>query len=413
MDREEGNEMRNRKELPTRFSGITRNMVRDPVSQKWIEPKFGLKFNARKYVKALDGKRIRIKRSFESIAEAKAFLSGTSVEKEIQKSNSNGERMTFGTLLEYWMRDWLPNKDLSTQYRYKVYLRHYEFLKNFVVDDIEPIHIDQWIAHLKKPEYLAQCHSTRCNYEHEFTVLRIILNFYSSRFNRNYRLPFIKDHKEMLWVKNKPIVKKDLTVEQFSAFTKALRNLTWETQWEVIYYLALMQYGIYGRIQDAAALSYESFDFERNELHVNQKVQWIRAKGVLPRVVPGSKTNGGKILSPIPDLASQVFKEWVVRSGIRSGLLFQIQGKILTYRQIDHQYTQALSQANLPFRATHILRHAALTEAYESCKDLLLVQRLAGQRDLRSTTRYAKVRDDQVAETQKKMDQKLLSVMAE
>ncbi len=67
--------------------------------------------------------------------------------------------------------------------------------------------------------------------------------------------------------------------------------------------------------------------------------------------------------------------------------------------------------AGLPFRATHILRHAALTEAYESCKDLLVVQRLAGQRDLKSTSRYAKVRDQQMTETQKKMDEKFSSIL--
>ena len=116
-------------------------------------------------------------------------------------------------------------------------------------------------------------------------------------------------------------------------------------------------------------------------------------------------------MSPIPELAAQVFKEWVMRSGIRTGLLFQVDGKLVTYRQIEDKYTQALKKAGLPFSATHILRHAALAEAYESCKDLLLVQKFAGQKDLKSTTRYAKVRDDQVAETQKKMDDKLSSIL--
>lgn len=319
--------------------------------------------------------------------------------------------MIFGTLVDYWNRDWLPNKDLSTQIRYVSYLKHFSFLWNYVVDEIEPTQIDQWIAHIKTPQYLARCHSTRCSYEHEFSVLRVILNFYSSRFNRNYRLPFISDHNAMLKVKNKPTVKKDLTVDQFKAFIKELRNRCWGTKWESIYYLALMQYGIYGRIQDAAALSYESFDFGRNAVDINQKVQWLRGRGYDDRVVPGSKANGGKVLSPIPELAAQVFKEWVMRSGIRTGLLFQVDGKLVTYRQIEDKYTQALKKAGLPFSATHILRHAALAEAYESCKDLLLVQKFAGQKDLKSTTRYAKVRDDQVAETQKKMDDKLSSIL--
>lgn len=98
-----------------------------------------------------------------------------------------------------------------------------------------------------------------------------------------------------------------------------------------------------------------------------------------------------------------------MRSGIRTGPLFFVDGKIITYRRIEDRYSQALKKAGLPFSATHILRHAALTEAYDSCKDLLLVQRFAGQRDLRSTVRYAKSRDEQAVETQKKMDVKLAS----
>lgn len=403
--------MKNRKEVSTRYPGIVKIVVFDEESGKWVEPKFGKKFFAQRYVRAIDGKRKRIRQSFETISEAKAFRNGTSVEKELQKANNTKEQMTFGTLVDYWKRDWLPNKDLSTQIRYVSYLRHFSFLWNYVVDEIEPTQIDQWIAHIKTPQYLARCHSTRCSYEHEFSVLRVILNFYSSRFNRNYRLPFISDHNAMLKVKNKPTVKKDLTVDQFKAFIKELRDRCWGTKWESIYYLALMQYGIYGRIQDAAALSYESFDFGRNAVDINQKVQWLRGRGYDDRVVPGSKANGGKVLSPIPELAAQVFKEWVMRSGIRTGLLFQVDGKLVTYRQIEDKYTQALKKAGLPFSATHILRHAALAEAYESCKDLLLVQKFAGQKDLKSTTRYAKVRDDQVAETQKKMDDKLSSIL--
>lgn len=247
-----------RRELPTKFSGIFKLQVLDPRIGEWEEPKKGMKFKARRYVKTFDGSFKEIKRSFETIIEAKAFRNGTSIEKEVIKAHpfkKNG--MTFGELVEAWKNDWLPNKDLTTQLRYKCYLRHYEFLWNMQVDEIEPTQIDKWIAYLKRPEYLAQCHSTRCSFDHEFTVLRIILNFYSSRFNRNYRLPFIRDHNEMLKVKNKPSVRKDLSVEQLQAFLTALREECWRKRWEAIYYLTLMQYGIYGRVQDAAALHFE------------------------------------------------------------------------------------------------------------------------------------------------------------
>lgn len=105
-----------------------------------------------------------------------------------------------------------------------------------------------------------------------------------------------------------------------------------------------------------------------------------------------------------------MFKEWILRSNIRSGLLFQIDGELVSYRQIEYQYTQALRKAGLAYSATHIVRHAALTEVYESCKDLLMVQKFAGQKDLSVTARYAKIRDSQAIETQLKMDEKLLSI---
>ena len=405
--------MKTRREISTQYAGVFRVQKLDD-NGRWVEPKWGAKFLARRYVLNRDGKQKEEKRHFETILEAKAFRNGTPIEKEVANLNpKSSNRKTFEELVRDWERDWLPNKEIATQIRYKSYLQHFKFFWSMAVDEIEPIQIDKWIAHIKTPDYLKAQHSTRCGYDHEFTVLRSILNYYSSRFNRNYRLPFIKDHNKMLKVKNKPLIKKDLQVDQLKAFVQALRKICWNTKWEAIYYLALMQYAIYGRVQEAAALSYEDFDFVNNKLTVNKKVVWARAKDYEDQVLPGAKTEtGGKVLDPIPNLAVQVFRQWVMRSGIRSGGLFRMNGQIITYRQIESRYTQALKMAGLAFSATHILRHAALTEAYQSCKDLLQVQQLAGQTDYKSTTRYAKVRDEQIAETQRKMDQKLISIFS-
>ena len=111
------------------------------------------------------------------------------------------------------------------------------------------------------------------------------------------------------------------------------------------------------------------------------------------------------------DLAKKVFQEMVVRFGIRSGPLFYVDGEVITYRQIEHKYTKALKAAGLPFSATHILRHASLTEFYDSCKDLLVTAKVAGHGNIKSTAKYAKARDERVTETQKQMDQKLSSLI--
>ncbi len=404
-----------RREVPTQFADVSKIVILN-AEGKWVEPLRGNKFKARRYQIRSDGSRERIKRSFQTLAEAKAFRLGAPIEERneitpIAFAQTSPEAMTFEELLENWVSNWLPSVDLATQLRYRKYVKHFAFFASIKVVDIQPAQIDAWIAYLKRPEYLASGHSTRCSYEHEFKVLRAILNYYSSRCNRNYRLPFLRDHRKMLKVKESAAVKKDLTVDQFNSFLSELKTLCWETKWESVYYLAVMQYAIYGRIQETAALHVEDFDLRNDRLDIKRKVQWMRAKGYENRVVPGSKTNGGKIFSPIPELGVQVLREWQLRSGVRSGLLFTIEGELIEYRQIQHKYDQALRNAKLPFSATHILRHAALAEAYSTSSNILAVQRLAGHRSLKATEKYAKVRDEQVAEIQRGMDEKLSSVL--
>ena len=403
-----------RKEVATQFPDIFRILVLSKDG-KWIEPTRGKKFKARRYGKNPDGSLGRIKRSFETLPEAKIFRLGAPLEvtkpTPTSLNSESSETMTFRELQDHWIRNWLPTVNIATQLRYRIYLKHFRYFHETKVVNIQPEHIDAWIAYLKNPKYLETCHSSRCSYEHEFKVLRAILTYYSTRCNRRYTLPFLKDHMKMLKVKDKLIVKKDLTVEQFKSFLTELHAQCFDTKWEAIYYLAMMQYAIYGRIQDAAALHVEDFDLANNRLEVKRKVQWLRSKGHKDQIVPGSKTDGGKVFSPIPELAVQVLKEWMMRSGIRSGLLFRIDGELITYRQIQHRYDCALIKAKLPFRATHILRHASLAEAYSVCMNILAVQKLAGHKSLKATERYAKVRDTQMTELQHGMDAKLSSIL--
>lgn len=402
------------KQAPTQYPDIFKILVLNE-NGKLVEPTNQKKFKARRYQKRADGSLDRIKRSFDSIAEAKAFRNGALIEAEATASSAkisaHSSEMTFEMLLESWVKNWLPSVGIATQLRYRKYLKHLQFFLKMNVADIQPHHIDSWISFVKRPEYLASCHSTRCSYEHEFKVLRAILNYYSSRCNRNYRLPFLKDHLRMLKVKEKSVTKKDLSIEQLESFIRELKVLCWGTRWEAIYYLGIMQYAIYGRIQEPAALHVEDFDLVNNRLEIKRKVQWLRAKGHKDQVVMGAKANGGKIFSPIPELAVQVFKEWMLRSGVRTGLLFKIDGEVISYRRIQHKYNQALRNAQLPFTATHILRHASLVEAYSATKNILAVQKLAGHASLKATEKYAKARDEQMIEVQQKMDGRLSSVL--
>jgi integrase len=388
------------------------NLVLDKATGKWSEPKRGAKYLVARSALLANGKSKREWECFSSFAEAKAYRNRIKPTRPIAQTESiKTGGITLAQLIEDYKANYLPNLQITTQVRYKSYLKHFDFLKDLAVEAIEPTDIDRWIVHIKKPEYLMGHHSTRCDYEHEYSVLKGILTYYATRKNRNYKLPFIKDHHAMLRVKEKITLKKDLSVEQFRQFMTELQKDVVGTKYEVIFYVAIMQYLIYGRVQDAAALQFESFDFTANKIRVNKKVQWSRSKEIEDRVVDGSKKNGGKEIE-MPLQAAQLFREWAIKSGVRSGLLFQFESKVIPYRLIEYRYTKALRKAKLPFSATHILRHASLTEYYEACKDLKSTAKVAGHDDLKSTDKYTKVRDATLVKNQRDMDEKLSSLVS-
>jgi integrase len=363
--------MKTKLEKIPRFPGIYRVWSFDEVTKKFSEPKYGAKFVAYLDIGKVDGKRQRIKRSFDTFAEAKDFRNSSKKVKDVvRESVEPKSKMKFRELADRWVADMLPHLESTTQARYRSYLQHFKVLDDLEVESIDPSAIDSWISYVKRPEYLANLNVTRCGFEHEFTVLRQILNYYASRFNRNYRLPFLRDHNKMLKVREKPAIRKDLSVDEFKKFVAALRELLVGTKHEVIFYTALAQYAIYGRIQDAAALHFEDVDFERGKIYVRRKVQWARTKGETDRIVGGSKANGGKEI-PMNEFAARIFREWILKSGVRSGLLFRFEGQIVTYRQIAFRYDQALSAAGLPYTGTHLIRHASLSEHYDTCRDIL------------------------------------------
>src|SRR6185312_10804226 len=120
--------------------GIARILVLEEKTGKWKEPKRGCKFQATRRESTASGKSKKVREFFDTFAEAKAFRCRNNPEPE---TPILGTEMTFGELAERWLIDWLPNKDISTQVRYKSYLRHFKFFWNMLVEKIEPNHIDR------------------------------------------------------------------------------------------------------------------------------------------------------------------------------------------------------------------------------------------------------------------------------
>lgn len=372
--------------------GISRVYVKD-AKGKWSPPLRGNGFRAIRQVRKSDGTSARETRYFATMAEAQAFRRN-----EMKTGNLGTESlvvMTFEDLFERWKLQQLSHLELSTRVRYLSYRQHFRYFDLIRVEEITPSTIDHWLTAMKAPDYIAKSNRTRCNYSHEFIVLKGILRFYQERINPHYRLPFRRDHLQMLTVRKGATVMKDLNVGQYHSFINALKCICEEAGDLTVWFLARTQYVTATRIQEAAALRAEDFDLSIRKVHIQRRIQWSRSRGVDTVIREGTKAGRGKTLDILPDTMA-LLAELKLSLGVRDGFLFQANGKPLSYRQIEYRYNQAFKRASIPFRGTHIVRHAAVSEVHAHCKDLVVTAAIAGHSDIKSTARYAKPRAEAV-----------------
>lgn len=379
-----------------RNPGISRLLIRDS-SGAWVSPKRGKQFRATRQVTGPSGRPMRESKYFFNLSDALAYRRGDD-QKDSRGTHqpTHSAVLTFEELVEQWTQQKLVHLEASTRARYISQLKHLVHFGKMPVGSIRPSDIDHWLAKIKSPSYLENCNATRCEYRHEFTVLRGLLSFYRERFDDQYALPFRRDHTKMLTVRVQAKKVKDLSQEEFQRFLVALREVCLESGDADIPLLARMQYMTATRIQEAAALKVEDFDLENKRLYVQRRIQWVRRRGVAPIVRDGAKAGLGKTLIISRSLA-EAFNEAKLALGVRAGFLFFRDGQPLSYRQIEYRYNQAFKRAGLDFTGTHIIRHAALSEVQEHTKDLRVTMAIAGHTDVKSTIRYAKARDTAIA----------------
>ncbi|MGZ3656938.1 MAG: tyrosine-type recombinase/integrase [Bdellovibrionota bacterium] len=376
---------------------VYRIVMIDPETQNKSEP--DLPYEAARRI-TRGGKREREWSCFRTLAEACKFAASTEVK---------AADVTFDEVLRSFEECELAHLESSSKAKNIGIAMHLEFFKGKIVSTITPLMIDKWIALLRSKEYLDTQHATRLSYIQEMKLLKRVLGYYRSRFDIMYPIPILPEHRKRLVVRKKALMpKKDLSLAEFEGFVKALEDITRGGPYECMPVMARAQYGIYGRIQEAAALFCEDIDPRSGAIKVQRKVMWARRSGMESVFRDGLKKNEGKVIRS--KFTCQFLTEWMVKKGIRQGPLFGENGQPVPYRMIQYYYDQAFIRMNLPHRGTHIIRHAALSEHYETCRDIQQTKMVAGHSDLSTTQVYAKVRDTALQDTQNLMDDKLRSL---
>jgi integrase len=374
-----------------------------------------------------DGKDKREWECFPTIEEAEKFRGSTKVV-------DTAKGITLREAVESWKKIYFPNIQPSTKENVlKVFPDAEEreakkrsgkerelpcdYLLDYEMKELGGIKgpeiIDEWLAHIKDPEFLAKQKKTRLSYFHEYEVMKVYFGYFESTGEgreMGFRSPLLKRHRKNVVFKHRPPAQaKDMKYDVFLKFLAAMRESTSCTDYEnVMPMMAEFQYISYSRLSEAAAVHIEDVDAVANKITLSKSIQYLKRGEQRAVLRDGHKANGGRIIYSPEGV--KLLLEVALKRGIRSGPLFFVDGKPIPYKAIQNHYDRAHKIAKTGQSGTHVLRHASLTEFYEQTKDLRQTMTVASHADVKSTIRYTKARDEAVRLSQEQMDQRLRTI---
>lgn len=343
----------------------------------------------------VSGRREKKWECFASFADAKAFHGATSTRSET-------------TVRQVW-NHFLANQGTRTrrtQSKHATQVKHLEMIMTTPIGEHKPTTVAGWLADLAKPEYLAKVRGARVGFTEELRLLSQLYSHYRLHFDSDFLSPIRPEHKRLAIMREAPPAKnKDLTDREFAAFLKAF------TPGQARYRaFAEAQYSLYARAQEIAALRYEDFDPKTGVVEIRRRVEWPSRKGDRPKVVPGLKATDFKTIRSLE--ATRTLQQWCMTQGIRTGLLFQKNGEPISFSGIRDAYNAAYGRAGLERSGTHVLRHASLTEHYETNGDLYKTMKAAGHTKIDTTQRYVRHREESQDASYAKVDERLRATKA-
>ena len=380
--------------------------------KRYADPKNGKKYDVRRTIIEVNGKRRRVKQMFSDLSEAILWQQGEdsgaktgdafgSLE-ELAKRSSKLGGMTFGNLVNKNKKNHVETLASSTQKRYeRIMDRNLPILYPILMDEFKPQVIDEWLNKLISSERDIR----RESYEHEFEMLVTILRFYEEYFDEdaNFISPIKKRHKKKaLLGKTSVKITPELTEDEFYLFRE---KLMYTANGGVFAIMATLQYFQALRISEAAAVYGTDFQIDQNNRPKSRFVcsrglKWTKDTG--KPTCEGGLKNGQYIggfkeqpllpesftaLSLIPDF-------WKIDRP-----LFQTpKGDWFTYRQIQRAYDKAFVMADLSYTGTHIMRHGGCRALYNQTGDLAVAKQHLGNKNMNSVLVYAQRRASALSE---------------
>ena len=322
------------------------------------------------------------KRTFQSLPDAKNWLHG-----RVEQSIEVDKGPKFSEVFDKWKSEHFINLRRGTQIHYEKKFKFLVPLLNLPICSITPDTLDVWVMNLKS----LSVRETRFNFSKELKFLKSIFSFYREHSSEAYDIPIRKRHFKKAFIREKPLVNKAILEEDFRKFRLELSN---GKNGLIFAALATLQYYHSLRIGEAAGVT--KFDITLgpnpvdNTLKIRSSLKWDRVKGAKPYIdknFKNSKAVGIKSWTLHPEVTNYLKR---LLPSVQGEALFTVDGKLLSYRQIQYKYNEALKKANLPFTSTHILRCGSATEFYNKHGNTALTQLQLGVTSMETAQVYAK-----------------------
>lgn len=240
-------------------------------------------------------------------------------------------------------------------------------------------------------EYLETQHSSRINYEKEFSILSGFFRYYRNHEDEKFISPLLDRHRERAHARSKDQVAeiKYLDEAEEIAFLGVLKDH------DPYRDLALFQLHSGCRISEAAALEFKNINFSKKEVVVRQHLYWERKRDGVIHLVSGTKSGPNRVI-PLSDDCLEMLKRR--QQILKGGKVFpwDRDGQWLPYRCIQAVYNVAFKKAGINKSSTHVLRHTFAVRFLDQTKDIYALQKVLGHTSLEVTQVYAKYSNDSV-----------------
>jgi integrase len=154
--------------------------------------------------------------------------------------------------------------------------------------------------------------------------------------------------------------------------------------------LALTQFYIAGRIQEAAGLTVECVDMEKKGIEISKVIVWSRTTKEFDYLKESTKTGAVRhcyINETLYEILDRNIKS--LPDGCK--FVFNLNGEPLKIRVIQSNYNKALRKAGLfpKYSGTHILRHSMAAITREVTGSLDSTQAVTGHQDRKMVQHYS------------------------